>query len=468
MAACYACGIRRPCEAIAYASHTILILRILEPYLETILPQEWMIFIKPLCCFILSIPLLILSTAASRTLATLGLPRARHLLEEGQKKLKLFVENPNAFWMTLHVIEVLSVVMLFCAGYLFLDALEIKLTSWIIWLILAAVYFIAHTVIGVSIANGDERKLAPHMGLLIKPFYFCLRPLTWILCLLLKPFSRKPDEKFADAERIEEEFEVMLDESTRQGGLENAKSKIMRSAIDYSETTVREVMIPRTELTACSVDTPIDEAFELYVREGYSRLPVYEGNIDTIVGVLYFKDLVQKYFELRDDDENRQKVSLKSLVREAFFVPETNHIDAIFEDFKREHIHMAIVVDEFGGTAGLVTLEDIVEEFFGEIQDEYDSEENAIVPIDNENQIVLVDAKTSISEIAEHFDVELEENPDYESIGGLVTYKLGHVGTIGEEVDEAGLHFIVRDASERCILQVEISKTETPDSEKDE
>lgn len=388
----------------------------------------------------------------------LGLPRARHLLDEGQKKLKHYVDNPNAYWMTIHVIEVLSVVGLFCAGYLFLSAPMFKLASWAVWLILAAVYFISHTIIGASIANGDERLLAPRIVTIIKPFYFCLRPLTWLLCIILKPVSRHPDEKFADAERIEEEFEVMLDESTRQGGLENVKGKIMRSAIDYSETTVREVMIPRTELTACSVDISIDEAFELYLCEGYSRLPVYEGNIDNIVGILYFKDLAQKYYELRADNENRKKVSLKSLVRDAFFVPETNHIDAIFEDFKREHIHMAIVVDEFGGTAGLVTLEDIVEEFFGDIQDEYDSEENTIVSIDNETQTVLVDARTNISEIAEHFGVALEENSDYESIGGLVTYKLGHVGTIGEEVDEAGLHFTVRDANERCVLQVEITR----------
>jgi CBS domain containing-hemolysin-like protein len=136
------------------------------------------------------------------------------------------------------------------------------------------------------------------------------------------------------------------------------------------------------------------------------------------------------------------------------------HIDAVFEHFKREHIHMAIVIDEFGGTAGLVTLEDIIEEFFGEIQDEFDAEEEAIVPLDKGSKIVLVDASTNISDIAEHFDIDIEENPDYDSVGGLVTFHLGHIGTIGEEIDVDGLHFVVRDANERCILQVEISKIE--------
>lgn len=403
---------------------------------------------------------MILSTTSSRILASLGLVKARHLLDEGQKKLEPFVLNPNEYWMTIHILEVGSVIAMFWSGFTLLSRIPLSLDNWAIWLILAGVYFCFHSFFSVQFANRDERMIAPKLVACLKPFHLCFKPLTWLLCLILKPFSRQPVEKFADAERIEEELEVMLDESTRQGGLEDLKGKIMRSAIDYSQTTVREVMIPRTVLTACPVDTILDDALELFIREGYSRLPVYEGNIDTIVGFLYFKDIVQKFFELRNCDSERKSVSIKSIVREAFFVPETNHIDAIFEDFKREHIHMAIVVDEFGGTAGLVTLEDIVEEFFGDIQDEYDSEENTIVPIDNDNHIVLVDAKTNISEIAEHFDVEIDENPDYESIGGLVTYKLGHVGLVGEEVDEAGLHFVVRDACDRCVLQVEISKLE--------
>ena len=151
-------------------------------------------------------------------------------------------------------------------------------------------------------------------------------------------------------------------------------------------------------------------------------------------------------------------MTVRSLVREAFFVPETNHIDAIFEDFKREHIHMAIVVDEFGGTAGLVTLEDIVEEFFGEIQDEYDSEENPIVPLDAAQDRVMVDARTNISEICELFDVDIEEDDDFESVGGLVISRLGRVGVVGDEVEEAGLKFVVREASEKCVLQVEVSR----------
>lgn len=416
---------------------------------------EW---VEPLCILIVTLPVMILSTTSSRAISALGLARARYLVDEGQKKFEPYVQSPNEYWMTIHILDVIGVVGMFWSGYSFVTILGLNIAPWAIWLILAAIYFTFHSVIGVQLASGDEREIAGRMLSILKPFHLCLRPLTWLLCLALKPVSRTANDKFADSERIEEELEVMLDESTRQGGLEDIKGRIMKSAIDYSETTVREVMIPRTELTACPIDQTLDDALELFVKEGYSRLPVYDGNLDTIVGVLYFKDIVQKFFELRNNDDARKTLTIKSIVRDAFFVPETNHIDAIFEDFKREHIHIAIVVDEFGGTAGIVTLEDIVEEFFGEIQDEYDSEENAIVPLDKEEQVVLVDARTNISEIAEHFDVDLEETPDYESIGGLVTCRLGHVGTVGEEVDEAGLHFVVREANERCILQIEISR----------
>ena len=424
-----------------------------------IILSDWHTWINPLCIFIACLPFVVICTTSAKALSNLGTARARHLVDEGNTRLEAYANNPQAYWITIHILEVLSVVGMFWTGHILLSAVELGLRPWVIWIILGCVYFIFHTGIGSLCAVGDERIIAGRMIRILKPFRALFTPITWTLTKCAAPFVKSPDEKFSDAERIEEELEVMLDESTRLGGLEDAKSRIMKSAIDYSETTVREVMIPRTELTACPVDTPLNEALELFIQESYSRLPVYEGNIDTIVGVLYFKDLVEKYYSMRSEDkEMLEKTTIQSLVRDAFFVPETNHIDAIFEDFKREHIHIAIVVDEFGGTAGLVTLEDIVEEFFGDIQDEYDSEESAIVPIDANEENVLVDARTNISEIAEHFDVELEENPDYESIGGLVTSQLGRVGVVGDEVDMAGLHFVVREANERCILKVEISR----------
>lgn len=431
----------------------------MENSLDSNIPIEMAELVKPVLFLVISLILLVFSSIGVRAYTALGLARARYLVDEGNKKLEPFVRHPGEYAMTLHLLDVVGVVGVFWSSYYLLSRM-FDLANWAIWLILAVVYFVFHTAFGIRFSSGDERATAGRIVTLSKPFFVILRPLTFILCKILRPLITVPEKRFSDAERIEEELEVMLDESTRHGGLEDMKGRIMRSAIDYSETTVREVMIPRTELTAFSVDTSLDEALEICVKEGYSRIPVYEGNLDTIVGILYFKDLVEKYFELRNDDESRGKITVRMLVREAYFVPETNHIDAIFEDFKREHVHIAIVVDEFGGTAGLVTLEDIVEEFFGDIQDEYDSEEASIVTLDERGH-VLVGGRTDISEIAELFDVEFEENPDFETVAGLVTSRLGHVAVVGEEISECGLRFAVREASDRCVLQVEIWRDDT-------
>lgn len=421
-----------------------------EKYLDSI---PWL---EPTIFFLLSLILVSFSSFGARALSALGVARARYLAEEGNKKLEQFAAHADAYAMTLHLLNLAGAVGTFCVGSHLLGTC-FKLDAWIVWSALALVYFVFHTVFGTIFSDGDERRIASRVVSLSKPFFVLFRPLTAVLCKFLHPMAAVPERRYADAERIEEELEVVLDESTRRGGLENMKGRIMRSAIDYSETTVREVMIPRTELTAFAVETKLDDALAVCVREGYSRIPVYEGNLDTIVGILYFKDLVGKYFELRNDDGARNAVTIGSLAREAYFVPETNHIDAIFEDFKREHVHIAIVVDEFGGTAGLVTLEDIVEEFFGDIQDEYDSEETPVVSLDGGDH-ALVGGRTNISDIGELFDVEFEENPDFETVGGLVTSRLGHVGAAGESVSACGLKFVVREANERCVLKVEISR----------
>ena len=428
-----------------------------EKYLDSI---PWL---EPSLLLMLALTLVSFSSSGLRALSSLGLARARYLVDDGNKRLEPFVKEPAGYIMTLHLLDLVGVVGAFGVGSYLLDE-YFYFEIWVIWLILAVMYFVFHTWLGTAFSRGDERANAGRVVMILKPLYFVIRPLTYVLCKFMNPLSASPEHRYADADRIEEEFEVMLDESARHGGLEDMKGRIMRSAIDYSETTVREVMIPRTELTAFSVDMKLDDAFSVCVQEGYSRIPVYEGNLDTIVGILYFKDLVGKYFELRNDDAARDRIAVGTLVREAYFVPETNHIDSIFEDFKREHVHIAIVVDEFGGTAGLVTLEDIVEEFFGDIQDEYDSEEAAIVSLDDRDH-VLVDGRTNISEIGELFDVAFEEDPDFETVGGLVTSRLGHVGVVGESISECNLKFIVRAATERRVLKVEIYR-ETPEDSK--
>lgn len=413
--------------------------------------------VDALVYFLLSLPCMAFSAVSSRLLSNFGLIRARRALEAGQKGFEPFVRDADGYSITLALLEMLSVVGMMYFGQAVLSG---YLPVWGVWAILGALYLVFDLLSVRFVSRMDEHRLAERLIRFIRPLVVLLKPLTYGLGLILRSFSRSVDAHFANADRIEAELELMLEESKKQGGLEDFKGRIMRSAIDFGDTTVREVMIPRTDLTSCSVETTLQEAFNICVSEGYSRLPVYEGDLDTIVGVLYYKDLMQRLFDLEAQPQEKSRQTIGELVREAYFVPETNHINALFEDFQRDHIHMAIVVDEFGGTAGIVTLEDIIEEFFGEIQDEYDSEESGIVPLDVDKARVMVDAKTNISEVSDLFGVDLEEDEGFDTVGGLVMYALGRVGAVGDEVTLGGLRFVVRDASERCILHVEVSRAE--------
>ncbi|MBQ1265196.1 MAG: HlyC/CorC family transporter [Proteobacteria bacterium] len=409
---------------------------------------------EALICFIVSLPCVAFFAVGNRILTNFGVVRARRMLEDGKKVFEPFVENADRFFMTLNLLEMVSVIVMIAFGHEVLST-WIK-ASWVVWIILAVCFLTFDLLFVRFFGLADEHSLAGRYVRILRPLALILRPLTFILTLLVKPFTKPDEERFADADRIEEELELMVDESTRHGGLQSMQGKIISSAIDFGETTVREVMIPRTDLTMCEVKTKLDDALKLCVQEGYSRLPVYEDDVDTIVGILYYKDLMKRVYELENDPQKRQIETIRPLVREVNFVPETKHLQSLFNEFQREHYHIAVVIDEFGGTAGIVTLEDILEEFFGEIQDEYDFEENPIVPMDGDGNQVQVDAKTNVSEIADFFDVEIEENADFDTVGGLVSFELGRVGAVGDEVTVAGLRFTVLEANEKCILKLQI------------
>lgn len=421
--------------------------------------------VEALIVFLISALCIVFSGVAKRTLTNFGVIRARRQLEDGQEAFRMFVEKSDKYFMTLYIMEMLSVIVMMAFGH---SLFSHWVPNWAVWVILAASFLTFDLLIVRFFDLGNIAKRAKNLVRLLKPLCILLTPLTFILGLMVKPFNKKPEDKFADSDRVEEELEMMVDESTKQGGLEDIQGRIMLSAIDFGDTTVHEVMIPRTDIVFCDVNMTLEEALKLCVQEGYSRLPVYENDIDSVVGILYYKDLMKRVFEVEHSPETRSTETIRGLVREVTFVPETKHIQALFGDFQREHYHIAVVIDEFGGTAGIVTLEDILEEFFGEIQDEYDSEESAIVKLDGDGNTVQVDAKTNVAEIAEFFDVEFEENADFDTVGGLVTYKLGRVGTIGDECVVEGLRFRVTEANEKCILNVVINRAESETQENNE
>ena len=225
--------------------------------------------------------------------------------------------------------------------------------------------------------------------------------------------------------------------------------KLLESVFEFPDTLVREVMVPRTEMVVLSEEMKLAEILDILVECGHSRIPVCRGNMDDVSGLFYAKDLlaVLRSDELHDFD-------IQNFLREPYLVPETKPIGELLTEFQDERKHMAIVVDEFGGTAGLITLEDIIEEIFGDIQDEYDAEVPDIEQFDDDT--FRVSASVSIDKLEEHLDIELPEHPEYESLGGFMLSKMGSVPKQGDELDWNELTFEVAKADTKRIVSVVI------------
>lgn len=251
----------------------------------------------------------------------------------------------------------------------------------------------------------------------------------------------------------EEEIRTLVDAGEERGAIEAEERQMIDSILDLDKTLVREVMVPRTDITALEADTPLSQAVETVLRSGHSRLPVYEGTMDRIVGLLYAKDLLEP---LRDGRTDRP---LRELLRPAYFVPETKYVDDLLNELRRQRTHMAIVVDEYGGTAGLVTIEDLLEEIVGEIQDEYDSEEPLIQDLGNGE--FLCDARLSVDDAAEIVGLELPEG-DFDTLGGFVYARLGSIPRVGDEL-VVGEHTISVDSVRGLrVDKLRIRKTPPP------
>lgn len=223
----------------------------------------------------------------------------------------------------------------------------------------------------------------------------------------------------------EEELRLMMSAGEKAGWIEHEEREMIEGVMDFGDTLVREIMIPRVDVVALEVNSPLKRALDVAITRGHSRIPVYEETIDNVVGILYVKDLIPV---LRD---GKHDTPLRDLLRPAYFVPVTMKVAALLEDLQRRRVHMAIVVDEYGGTAGIVTLEDLIEQIVGEIRDEYDTEEPAIVEV-GPNELI-VDARVPIDDVAGLLEVEFPETTA-DRIGGLVYEQLGRIPREGDQV----------------------------------
>jgi len=245
----------------------------------------------------------------------------------------------------------------------------------------------------------------------------------------------------------EEEIQDIIDASEEEGLINPEENEMIRSIFALSDTVVREIMVPRTDMACVSVDTSVGEVLKTIITCGHSRIPVYDGTVDNIVGLIYAKDLL-KYWGMGD-----ASISIKRIMRTPYFIPETKNLEELLQEFKRKRVHIAIVIDEYGGTSGLVTIEDLLEQIVGDIQDEYDLEEDWLV--EEPDGSVLVDARLPIEDLEERFGIEIEREK-FDTVAGLIFHLTGRIPKVGEEIENDTLRMTVLEGGERNIRKVRV------------
>jgi CBS domain containing-hemolysin-like protein len=253
----------------------------------------------------------------------------------------------------------------------------------------------------------------------------------------------------ADSNNLTEEIHVLMDEGQAKGLITNEESHMVYGVLDLKETKAQSIMIPRTGISSTRVDATLGELIKLVTDCGHTRIPIHKDNIDQIVGILHAKDLLK----LLGDDPDSQIPN--DMLRKPYFVPETRMVSDLLRDMKEKKTHLAIVTDEYGGTAGIITIEDILEEIVGEIMDEHDTEEPLLNIIDDNS--FLVDARLEIGKLEEHLEMELTEG-DFESVGGFVIHLLGRIPEVNEEVLFKGLKITIEKGDQRKIDKVLIRR----------
>ena len=290
----------------------------------------------------------------------------------------------------------------------------------------------------------------------LQVFYIVFKPVIVMLnasaALLLKFVGMTPSTT-RELLHSSEELLMIVDEGAKSGLLNKTEQELILRVFEFSTTTVKEVMVPRTEVIAVDLKVPRERLITIVTEEGYSRLPVFNDRIDNIVGIIYTKDLISLL-------EHRDLIVLEDIIRPAYFVPGSMKISQLMRELQEQKIHMAIILDEFGGTQGIITMEDILEEIVGEIHDEYDEVLKDVEQ--SADGSALVNARISIHSFNDKFAVEIPDDPEYETLNGFLAKISGGIPELHEEISYHSLQFEVMKKSQRRIRQVKVRKAADP------
>lgn len=283
----------------------------------------------------------------------------------------------------------------------------------------------------------------------LRIFFVVFKPIIWLLDAFANFILRILGINAVQGEmhHSSEELQYLLEQGKETGALDSTEHELIKNVFDFNERVVKNIMVPRTKISGMDMETSKDELLELLITEGYSRMPVYQDSIDKIIGVVHAKDILPLLARNTDFE-------LKSIIRKPYFIPETKKINDLMAELQQKRMQIAIVLDEFGGTAGMVTLEDIVEELVGEIQDEFDEEKPIVDKISDRE--FIVNAVASIYDVNSHLPHDLPEDGDFDTVSGWVSEIFGKIPEVGEQREADGYNITVLKKSDQNIESVKL------------
>jgi putative hemolysin len=347
-------------------------------------------------------------------------------------------------WRTLRALGLVS------ATLLILPSLNDRLLT------LAAV-LVPHVIIsqlGAALLRGWAEASAPTLLTVLRPLEWLVAPLCDPIVWLTRQLARPLKHSIPSPQLTETEVELVVNQGEESGALGHEQSEMIRNVLEFGDTQARDLMVPRPQIKAIDLSESPQEVLDVILREGHSRYPVYRESIDNIVGVLHVKDLF-----LFTSSQPLTGLKVKELLRQAVYVPETQRASSVLQQLRAGRHHMAIVLDEFGGVAGVLTLEDLLEEIVGEIRDEHDREEEDSPVVELSHGHFVVDASIAISELNRQVGTTLPDDQEYNSLGGYIIEVMGRVPAVGASLETDGHRLVIQAADERRITSVEITRT---------
>ena len=406
-------------------------------------------------------------SATEIALVTIRRSRLQQLVDEGHRgarRVRRLKDNPGRFLAVIQIgINFLGFLASAFAAVSLVDGIETWLATFgplqsvaggialvIVTGLLTIFTIIFGELVPKQIGLAHAERVAMSTSRFIEILGTILGPLVGFLTWTTRRISRLFGADVAADERISaEELRLIIEQGGEQGILEAEEEQMIHAVIELGDQRIHEVMVPRIAMVSLAAGATMEQAIDTVVQEGHSRIPVYEETIDEIVGILYAKDLLPFLKGSAGDPP-----ALRTLLRTPVFVPESMSVDDLLHEFQRRKVHIAIVLDEYGGTAGLVTIEDLLEEIVGEIQDEYDEEEPLIVKLSDDE--ARIDGRADVDDLSELFNITLglEDEDEYDTVGGLIYHRIGGVPKPGDQVIVDGLTLTVETTDGRRVGKV--------------